>query len=103
MNKFDAILSDICEANGYPNQQPANNGVNQQPVNNNGQVNNTSTNGQQPNTTTNQQQANNNAQQNTANSQQQKVDYQKLMADFNSNTVNIKDLKDFEKYGLKIS
>lgn len=99
MNKFDAILCDICEANGYPNQQPVNNGTNQQQnnqqaTNNNGQTNNSNNNNQQ-NTATNQQQTNNN--------QQQKIDFQKLMADFNSNTINIKNPKEFEKYGLKIS
>jgi hypothetical protein len=99
MNKFDSIISDLCEANGYPNQQ-------QNTVTNNNQQQNTGTNQQQ---NTNQQQQNTNTntnqqQQNTVtNQQQQKIDLQKLMSDFNNNTLSIKNIKDFEKYGLKAS
>jgi short subunit dehydrogenase-like uncharacterized protein len=102
MNKFDSIISDLCEANGYPNQQQntaTNTNQQQQSTGTNNtntnQPQNTGTNQQQQNTNTNQQQQNTN--------QQQKIDLQKLMTDFNNNTLSIKNVKDFEKYGLKAS
>ena len=104
MNKFDSIISDLREANGYPNQQ-------QNTATNNNQQQNNNTNQQQQNTSTNQQQntntaTNNNQQQQSTNQQQQqqqKIDLQKLMTDFNNNTLSINNIKDFEKYGLKAS
>ena len=103
MNKFDSIISDLCEANGYPNQPNTNqqNTNNTQQNTNNNQQQNANTNQQN----TNQQQSpnNNQQQQNVNNAQQQKIDLQKLMTDFNNNTLSIKNIKDFEKYGLKAS
>jgi len=89
MNRFDNIINSLFVENGFPNGTATNGQQNNSTATNGQQNNSTATNGQQTNTS--------NSQQKTA------VNVQKLMADFNNNNVTIKDPKQLEQYGIKVS
>jgi len=117
MTKFDTFYSEITEANNLAPQQNVNqpgSASNNQANNNNqtsGTVNNnqtnSATNNNQTNSTTNNNQTNsatnNNQTNSTTNNNQQKPDFNKLVQDFNNNSVKITTPQDLKKYGINVT